>query len=59
MPQFAFQFGRDGVLVGRAGRQSANFVLPEVSLLGMTLHVIENHLLAPVEAHAATVRGSG
>ena len=43
--------------IGGARRQGANFVLPELSFLRMALHVIEYHLLAAIEAHAANVFG--
>jgi hypothetical protein len=34
-----------------------NFGLPEVSFLGVTLQIIEQHLLNAVKAHAAHVAG--
>jgi hypothetical protein len=35
---------------------SANFFLPELSLVAMTLPIIEDSLLKPIQTHGATVR---
>jgi hypothetical protein len=45
------------MFIGNGFGDRLKLILPKVSLIPMTLQVIEHPLLAPIEAHRATVRG--
>lgn len=54
-PQIRFQTNRRRMVVRRRAHRRLNFVPPELSLIGVRFPVIKNHLLAAIQAHAATV----
>lgn len=55
-PKIMFQPGRCRMVVHARFRQGANFFLPELSFVTMTLPVIKHSLLPAIEAHGANVR---
>jgi hypothetical protein len=55
-PQFALKTLGGCVVIKRSPAGRLNFSLPELSLIDMTLQVIEHALLAPVETHGANVQ---
>ena len=54
-PKLGIDPGDRSVWLGRRGRNRPNFALQVLSLVLVALNVVEQHLLAPVEAHAVTV----
>ena len=59
MPQIRLEPGGGRMGVTHASRDTLNFAQPELSLLGMTLDIVEQPLLGAVKAHAANLPRQG
>src|SRR5581483_1167418 len=58
-PEFRLEPRRRGGVVGLATANSLNFGRPVMSLLRVVRNVVENPLLAAIQAHGGNVQGPG
>ena len=56
-PEFRLKRQRGRVIIDRVSASFLNLLQPVMSFIRVSLHVVENHLFARVQAHAGNVRG--